>query len=437
MKNLILTLGLVLIVVAVAAGGSVVFAQVTADDIVDVTWQWAEWTTTEPAGQSVVPDPENYTIVFRPDGEFNVKADCNMVGGAYTLDGDALTIFPGPSTMAFCGEESLDQIYLALLSNGGTVGLEGGRLVLNLNNSAGRMVFNRGEGAAAVAPGTGIGMSAILDVIANLAVLVFVVSSMLAMGLSLTIPQILAPLSNARLVILALVANFVIVPALAYGIGELFNLEEPLSIGLFLVGAAAGAPFLPKLAQVAKGDIAFAVGLMVLLMVVTIIFLPIVLPLVLEGVEVNPRDIAGSLVVLMLIPLGIGLFVRSRYQENAGHLQETFGQAANLALLVMMVALLVLNYKNMISLIGTGGIIAGVAFIVAAFAVGYVLGGPGAGSRSVLGLGTGQRNISAAFVVAAQNFDDPNVLVMLMVVSLIGLVILMPLGAELGKRAAE
>jgi BASS family bile acid:Na+ symporter len=40
-------------------------------------------------------------------------------------------------------------------------------------------------------------------------------------------------------------------------------------VGLLLLGTAAGAPFLPKLAQIAKGNLAFAVGLMVLLMVVT------------------------------------------------------------------------------------------------------------------------------------------------------------------------
>jgi hypothetical protein len=44
-------------------------------------------------------------------------------------------------------------------------------------------------------------------------------------------------------------------------------------IGLILLATAAGAPFLPKLAEVAKGNIAFGVGLMVLLMVVTIIYL--------------------------------------------------------------------------------------------------------------------------------------------------------------------
>ena len=68
-------------------------------------------------------------------------------------------------------------------------------------------------------------MSEILQVIAQLSVLVFVLSSMLAMGLSLTIAQIVAPLRNARLVILALVANFVLVPLLAYLILLVIPLE--------------------------------------------------------------------------------------------------------------------------------------------------------------------------------------------------------------------
>ena len=54
------------------------------------------------------------------------------------------------------------------------------------------------------------------SIIMNLSTLVFVVTSMLAMGLSLTVAQILAPLRNARLVILALAANFVMAPIAAY-----------------------------------------------------------------------------------------------------------------------------------------------------------------------------------------------------------------------------
>ena len=280
-------------------------------------------------------------------------------------------------------------------------------------------------------------MTETLTTIAQLAGLVYVVGSMLAMGLSLTMAQIIQPLKNMRLVILALVANFILVPALVVGLTALIPLSEGQRIGLILLSMAAGSPFLIKLAQAAKGNMAFTVGLMVLLMVVSIIYLPFVLPLVLAGVEVSPWDIAQSLIITMLIPLAIGLFIKARYPDTGAHLQPTFAQASNTSLMLMMGILLMLNVRNILSVIGTGAIVAGIIFIVVSFVMGYLLGGPGRDTKSVLGLGTGQRNIAAALVVANQNFTDPDVLITLIVISLVGLFILMPIGGELGKRSAS
>jgi heat shock protein HslJ len=95
------------------------------------TWQWTASTTTAPASQSVVPDPENYTIEFMDDGTFAAKVDCNQVLGEYTNPGGgALTITPGPSTLVACPEGSLSDVYLAGLT--ATTGYEitGGELVL-------------------------------------------------------------------------------------------------------------------------------------------------------------------------------------------------------------------------------------------------------------------------------------------------------------------
>jgi BASS family bile acid:Na+ symporter len=253
------------------------------------------------------------------------------------------------------------------------------------------------------------------------------------MGLSLTMQQIIDPLKNTRLVILALVANFILVPIVAYAITLILPLDESVSIGLILLSTAAGAPFLPKLVEVAKGNTAFSVGLMVLLMVVTIIYLPLVLPLLLSGVEVNPWDIAQSLIFMMLIPLVIGLFIRARYEESAAKLQPTFAMAANIGILLLAVLGLVLNFSSMIALVGTLGILAAIIFLVISLAVGYLMGGSDAGLKSVMGLGTAQRNIAAALVVAGQNFDS-DVITYLMVVAVIGFVILFPTAGELGKR---
>ena len=145
----------------------------------------------------------------------------------------------------------------------------------------------------------------------SVSMMVFVVSSMLAMGLGLRVSEIVAPLRNWRRVTLALVANFVVMPFAALALARMLRLEQSMGIGLLLLGMAAGAPFLPKLAQISKGNLAFAVGLMVLLMVITVGYVPIVLPLLLPGVSVNPAQIAQSLVLLMLLPLGSALALKA------------------------------------------------------------------------------------------------------------------------------
>ena len=279
-------------------------------------------------------------------------------------------------------------------------------------------------------------MSEILQVLMNLSVLVFVITSMLAMGLNLTVGQIIEPLRNARLVILALVANFILVPILANLILWVIPLDQGLATGLILMATAAGAPFLPKLAQSAKGNMAFSVGLMVLLMIVTIIYMPLVLPLLLQGVEVNAWDIAKSLIFMMLIPLVIGLFIKARYESVAASLQPHMATTSTAAIAVLMVLGIVLNFSSIIGIIGTGGIVTILIFLIGALVMGYFMGGSDANIRSVLGLGTAQRNLSAAIVVAAQNFsDDPNVLTMILVAALVGLALLMVIGGELGRRS--
>ena len=211
--------------------------------------------------------------------------------------------------------------------------------------------------------------------IAQISGLLFIVASMLAMGLSLTIQQIVAPLKNVRLVVLALLANFVLVPLLAYIIMLIIPLDQSLKIGLVVLATAAGAPFLPKLAQGAKGDVAFSVGLMVLLMVVTIIYMPIVLPLLLQGVSVNPWDIAKSLIVLMLTPLVIALLIRSHSPDVAEHWQPVMNKISSVAMLILLVVGLGLTASDILSLIGSGGLLALLLFIIGSLLIGLLLGG--------------------------------------------------------------
>lgn len=266
-------------------------------------------------------------------------------------------------------------------------------------------------------------------------VVAFVVSSMLAMGVSLTVGQIAAPLRNARLVSLALLANFVLMPLGGHAIARFLRLDQALGVGLLVLGTAAGAPFLPTLAGISKGNLAFAVGLMVLLMVLTVGYMPLVLPLLLEGVSVDAAKIARSLVVLMLFPLGAGLAAKARYEAAAARAKPVLERVSNLSLMLLIALITVTNFDKVLDVFGTGGILAGILFIVLGFGIGHLLGGPGLDTKRVLALGTAQRNIAAALVVGGQNFSDPKVVVMVIVVAIVGLLMLMPLARVLSKRS--
>ena len=266
------------------------------------------------------------------------------------------------------------------------------------------------------------------------AMLLFVVSSMLAMGLGLKVAQITAPLRNLRLVAMSLLANFAVMPLGAIVLARVLRLDEPLGVGLLLLGVAAGAPFLPKLAQIAKGNLAFAVALMVLLMVITVGYLPLVLPILSPGVSVNPVKIARSLVLLMLLPLAGALAVNAKLPAAAARAKPLFDRLSSLGLVLVVVLLVVVNFNDVLSVFGTGAILAGLLFIALGYVVGWALGGPGSDTRPVLGLGTAQRNIAAGLVVGSQSFSNPRVVVMVVVVAMVSLLILLPLSRLLARN---
>jgi len=271
--------------------------------------------------------------------------------------------------------------------------------------------------------------------IAGISGLLFVVTSMLAMSLSLSVQAMTQPLKNVRLVILALLANFVLVPLLAYVIIKVIPLEEPLQIGVILMATAAGAPFIPKLVQGAKGNVAYAVGLMFLIMVVTIFYLPFVLPLLLPGVEINPWDIAKSLIVTMLVPLVIGMLIKSHSPDVADHWAPVMNKISSLSILILLVVGLGLNISNIIGFIGTRGIGAMVLLIVGALVIGMLLGGRDPGVRSAMGLSTANRNGAAALLVATQNFSGTDTLPFVLVGVVIMLLILLPVAKRMGANA--
>jgi BASS family bile acid:Na+ symporter len=278
-------------------------------------------------------------------------------------------------------------------------------------------------------------MTGFLQSLLALSVLAFPVASMFAIGLSFTLKQIAGPLRHVGRVFRALVANFVIVPLLALGISRLLGLEPSLAAGLMLIGTAAGAPFLIQLTQAANANTGLSATLLVLLMPVTVLYMPLVIPLVVTDASVSVSGIALPLISTLLLPLVAGLVLDSGRPSLAARLRPVAIKTSSVALIVLIASTLVLNGPRFRHLLGTGAIAAAVLLTAGAFAAGYLLSSPGFDRRTVMGLGAGQRNVAAALVVASQDFDDPNTLVMVVLCLAVELMILFPIAWMLRRRS--
>ena len=140
-------IGLGLIIVALLAACAPAATPTPANSISGIVWQWTSVTEKSTSKTTTVPNPENYTIIFNTDGTITGKADCNSFTGIWSQQ-NGFTIKLGASTLASCGEASLDQQYLHLLSTVVAGGPDGaGGLALETAGGEQRMMFKNGGAA--------------------------------------------------------------------------------------------------------------------------------------------------------------------------------------------------------------------------------------------------------------------------------------------------
>lgn len=263
----------------------------------------------------------------------------------------------------------------------------------------------------------------------------FVVTSMFGLGLGLTIQELLTPVKNVRLVVAALAINFALVPAIAWLLTRLLPLGTDLQIGLILMSTVAGAPIVIKASQLARGDVVAAASLVTLQVVATVIYLPLALPILVPGIAVDTIAIAMPLFLQVLLPLSAGLLMNVRYDEEAEMTRPIMADISNISLAVMLVLNLG-NIPQVLGLIGTGAIAGTLIIILSGLVAGYLLGGPDAGTRKTLAIGSAQRNYAAAFVIAQGSYTDrPDVFLMLLTASLVSMVVVLLAAGEFGRLA--
>jgi BASS family bile acid:Na+ symporter len=248
-----------------------------------------------------------------------------------------------------------------------------------------------------------------VDRLTNVLVSITLFEMMAAVGLGVRLADPVRVATNWGLVARAALANYVCVPAATVGLLLLFGAQPMAAAGFLILAVCPGAPYAPPFAAVAKGNVAVAAGLMLLLAGSSAILAPVLLhyllPLVAgnESPRVDATRIAGTLLLTQVLPLCVGVAVRQARPLLADRLQPP----ANLAGKVLNLAALGLILVTQFRLFGEIGLrsFAGMlALLVATCAAGWLLGGPGADNRMVLALTTSLRNVGVGLVIATGAF---------------------------------
>ncbi len=232
----------------------------------------------------------------------------------------------------------------------------------------------------------------------NIAVAIFTVSNIGAMGLGLNLREVLKDLRSVRLVGLVLLWGWVVGPALAWIINSLLPLSEGHAAGLLLISLAPTAPFFPMMVSKARGDMSFAAAFMLLTTIGTVVLLPLLAPLLIQGLTVDSWSLAKPLIKMVLLPLLIGTTIRALAPNVAQKMLPVAQKIGTLFLLIALGLTLVLYGREMLHTVGSFAPGAQVLFFVLITVISYRIGlGLKQQQRSATALGMCTRNIAALF----------------------------------------
>jgi bile acid:Na+ symporter, BASS family len=281
-------------------------------------------------------------------------------------------------------------------------------------------------------------MNDILMISFKVSLAIFMAGSLLEMGLRLNLPAAIRGLRDIRFVAYTLIWSFVVCPALAYVITLIVPLEQPLAIGMLLLGMAPCAPFVPMLAEKAKGDLGYIAAFMLLASVGTVLCMPVTVPLLVKGLTASPWAIAKPLLIVVLLPMAIGAILRHKTEALAVKIQPVVKKLAGLAGLIWAILCLIIYGKGLLGLACELAVASQIIFFGIVCLGTYWLGfGMPHEQKIVLSVGVTTRNLGACLTPLLSVPDTDQGATLMMVLALPIMVIVVKLGARWFVRAAS
>jgi bile acid:Na+ symporter, BASS family len=276
----------------------------------------------------------------------------------------------------------------------------------------------------------------------NLVNVVALVTIMLSMGLQVKWQAVTASTRPVLLVLLAVFANYLLVPPVTLALLYLFQADPMVSAGFFILAVCPGAPVGPPITGLAKGNVPWAIGMMVILAGLSVFLSPVLLSVLLawtapdSDLRIDYLAILRTLLVAQMFPLAVGLSTHHWAPKLTQWIVKPLSVLANVLLLVLVALIVATQYETLAAIRLRGWTGMGL-LLLATLAIGWIYGGSDVAIRKALAVTTAARNAAVGLVIVTSNFAGTPAVTAVVAYALVSILGALGFGVFAGKVAAK
>ncbi|WP_022775387.1 bile acid:sodium symporter family protein [Butyrivibrio sp. AE2015] len=232
---------------------------------------------------------------------------------------------------------------------------------------------------------------------------------MFGMGLTLKPEDFILVFKKPKDILLGCVAQFTIMPLIAFALGKAFGLEAGLLAGVILVGTCPGGTSSNVITYLSKGDVALSVGMTSVNTLLAPFLTPAITYLLLRtSVTVDVLGMFVSIIKVVIVPIGLGFVINRFFGKFTAKAADVL-PLVSVAAITLIVAAVVSH--NSARILETGAVVFVVVILhnLLGYACGYLLGKllklP-VSKKKALSIEIGMQNSGLATSLAGTAFPD-------------------------------
>ena len=197
---------------------------------------------------------------------------------------------------------------------------------------------------------------------------------MFGMGLTMKLSDFAVVFARPRDVIIGCLAQFIVMPLLAFGLGKAFGLSNELLVGVILVGTCPGGTSSNVITYLSKGDTALSVGMTSINTLLAPFLTPALTYLYLRTtVNVDVKSMFVSIIQVVIIPIGLGLMINKLFGKYTQKISDVLPTVSVTAICLIVAAVVSHNSEKILS---TGRVIFAVVIMhnLLGYLCGYLIG---------------------------------------------------------------